>query len=293
MDSHRIMVLGAGGQLGRSLELVSGQFPDFNFLFFDRSQLDLCDEQHLVRTFERHRISACINAAAYTAVDKAETDHKAAYQVNTIGPANLAKCCLEHQIPLVHISTDYVYAANSRPLTESDSIHPLNVYAATKLEGEQLVRSILRESLILRTSWVYAPWGHNFLQTMRRLGRERAELRVVYDQVGTPTYAPDLAEAILTLLRRQLGEHPAPWGVYNYSNEGVCSWYDFAQAIIRLEGLPCKVKPILTEEYPTPATRPAYSVLHKSKIRSGFGLEIGHWYDRLQACLQEYPFMAH
>jgi dTDP-4-dehydrorhamnose reductase len=293
MDSHRIMVLGAGGQLGRSLELVSGQFPDFNFLFFDRCKLDLCDSEHLARTFERHRISACVNAAAYTAVDRAETDQEAVHRVNVLGPANLAKRCLEHQVLLVHISTDYVYAANSRPLTESDPTHPLNVYAATKLEGEQLVRSILPESLIVRTSWVYAPWGHNFLQTMRRLGRERTELRVVYDQVGTPTYAPDLAAAILTLLRRQLSEHPAPWGVYNYSNEGVCSWYDFAQAIIRLEQVPCKVYPILTEEYPTPAKRPAYSVLDKRKIRTNFGLEIDHWHDRLQACLQEYPFMAY
>lgn len=288
----QVVLLGAGGQLGRSLRYLAASAPDIQLLSFDRQQLDLCDTKSLSRLFTHHKVDACINAAAYTAVDQAELEAEKACLVNELAPANLAAICREAGAMLVHISTDYVYQSGQmRPLRETDPTAPLGVYAATKLAGDQAVLELHPlQSLVVRGSWIYAPWGHNFLQTMRRLGRERGELRVVYDQIGTPTYALDLAESLFTMLRKQASEHPAPWGVYNYSNEGVCSWFDFATAIMRLEELSCRVYPIETKDYPTPAVRPVYSVLNKAKIKTHFGLSIPHWYDSLINCLQEHPF---
>lgn len=281
-----LLITGAGGQLGRELKYLSQYYGGHTYHFLTRDSLDITDEQAIDTLIGEHDIDVVINCAAYTAVDKAEEEFALAQKINATAPGFLAKACANHQAFLIHISTDYVYHNGmDRPLVESDPCHPQSVYARTKLEGEIAARTYAAHSLILRTSWVYSTYGKNFVKTMARLGAERDQLRIVYDQVGAPTYARDLARAILQMVRDdQYRENP---GIYNFSNEGVTSWYDFALSIFTWLDLDCQVTPIRSEAYPTPAKRPAYSVLDKQLFKDTFGQSIPHWQESLWACLDE------
>jgi dTDP-4-dehydrorhamnose reductase len=279
-----ILVTGSNGQVGSELQALANTYPDFSFVFVDKDDLDIGDKNAVQAFFKAQPFDYCINCAAYTAVDKAESDTETAHLVNAIGPKNLALACQEQQTRLVQISTDYVYHNNQNtPFKETDATSPKSVYGSTKLEGESLALSNNTETLIIRTSWVYSSFGNNFVKTMIRLGNDRDQLSIIFDQIGSPTYARDLAKAILDIVQQNSGDFR---GIYHYSNEGVCSWFDFAQAIFELEGIECKTSPIETKDYPTPAKRPHFSLLNKSKIKATFALEIPYWRDSLKACLK-------
>ena len=283
---QKILVTGRNGQLGRSFQELASEYPDMDFLFADRKLLDITDESSILDLFEQHSFDYCINTAAYTAVDRAEEEVDLALLVNTEAVAYLAKACKKHGTKLIHFSTDYVYANNNRPLLETDETKPEGIYARTKLKGERVLLSILPDASIFRTSWVYADFGYNFVKTMLRLGKERTQLSVVYDQVGSPTYAPDLAKAILSILSNKTRASQLS-GIFNYSNEGVISWYDFAKAIFEISNIDCQVSPITSDQYPTAAKRPAYSVLNKHKFKETFGLDIPYWKDSLAQMLEK------
>jgi dTDP-4-dehydrorhamnose reductase len=253
--------------------------------------LDITDPAAVEAFFEKNPITHCINCAAYTAVDKAESQPEIAWKVNAAGVENLARACAHRNAPFVHISTDYVYhTEKNTPYVETDAANPQGVYAQTKLEGDHL--ALKHGGMVIRTSWVYSSFGNNFVKTMLRLGAERPSLGVVFDQIGTPTYARDLANAILTILQKaekQAVKSETLRGIYHYSNEGVTTWYDFAKAIFDHRGMTVKVNAIESKDYPTPAQRPPFSVLNKGKIKATFGLEIPHWADSLDACLKLLP----
>lgn len=284
-----ILVTGATGQVGQELQAIASHFPDFQLLCTSRTELDIADKASVQLFFEANAIHYCINCAAYTAVDKAESEPEQAYNINVKGIMNLAEACKNIGATLIHLSSDYVYHnLNCTPLKENDPTFPQSVYAQTKLDGEQAALVIWQQTMVIRTSWVYSSFGHNFVKTMLRLGKERPELRVVYDQIGAPTYARDLAKAILDIITKVEKEEvnrDLLQSIYNYSNEGVTSWYDFAKAIFEISNIDCKVTPIETKDYPTPAARPPFSILHKTKIKGAFGLEIPHWRDGLKICL--------
>lgn len=272
-----LLITGAKGQLGTELSKL---LPDA--VAADVTDLDITDRAAVEAFVKKHEIDTIVNCAAYTAVDKAEADIALAEKINILGPENLARC----GVRLIHISTDYVFDGTScRPYSENDPPHPVSVYGKTKLAGEKAVLDNARSAVIIRTAWLYSPYGSNFVKTMRRLGAEKTSLRVVCDQVGTPTYAGDLAQAIVDILPQFREGHR---GVYHFSNQGVCSWYDFATEIIRLSGLGCRVLPIETRDYPTAAARPFYSVLNKSKIISEFNVNIPHWKESLEKCLKQF-----
>lgn len=280
----KVLVSGANGQLGRELQALASEFPELTLLPVDRSVLDISDAEAIARFFEHTDFDYCINCAAYTAVDKAEQERDLAFAINAQGAANLAKTCAVKSVQLLHFSSDYVYHnQENRPLLETDVTTPQGVYAKSKLEGDVQVLAANPDALVFRTSWVYSSFGHNFVKTMLRLGAERGALRVVCDQIGAPTYARDLARMSLHLIHSGKAKEQA--GIFNYSNEGVCSWYDFAQAIFDLSGVPCKVEPIPSTAYPTPAARPHYSVLDKGKFKAAFDLEIPYWRESLRECL--------
>lgn len=284
MNAKTILVTGSNGQLGNELRVLAAEDNGGNtFLFADKEELDICDAEAVYNFTERHAVDVIINCAAYTAVDKAERDEDAAYAINAVAPGNLARAMAKRGGRLIHVSTDYVFNGEAfTPYTEECPVCPMSVYGRTKLEGEKAALSACDDTVIVRTSWLYSSFGHNFVKTMLRLGVERQELGVVFDQVGSPTYARDLAAAILAIVAKP--GHP---GIYHYANEGVTSWYDFTVAIHRLAGITtCKVRPIHTKEYPTPAKRPHYSVLDKSKIKNTFGIEIPHWADSLAQCMK-------
>lgn len=269
------LVVGANGQLGNELRLLLGDKAEY----VDRNELDITDKQAVLDFVRPEKYQAVINCAAYTAVDKAEDEPELAEKINRDGPANLALT----GVPLVHVSTDYVFdGQNCVPYTEDDRANPRSVYGVTKLAGEQAVLAVADTAVIIRTAWLYSEFGNNFVKTMRRLGAERDSLNVVFDQAGTPTYAKDLAQAIVDILP-QLS--PEVKGIYHFSNEGVCSWYDFALAIMQKSNLSCKVSPIESSQYPTKALRPSYSVLNKGKIKKTFGIEIRHWKAALDECI--------
>ena len=286
-----ILVTGAGGQLGRSLVQQAAHWPDWQFLFADRLALDIDDPQSVEAYFNTHAVDFCINAAGYTAVDRAEQEPQLARAVNVDGPKNLALNCQKHHAAFIQISTDYVYhSRQNTPFEEDDPVTPQSVYAQTKWEGENAALYHCPRTLILRTSWVYSLFGHNFLTTMLRFGKERRQLKVVYDQIGTPTFAGDLADVVYTLVDAiQSGSVPADsWtGIFNYSPEGVTSWYDFALAIFELAGNPVEVLPIRSADYPSAAVRPPFSLMSKEKIKSVFQLSIPHWKDSLRRCLDK------
>lgn len=275
-----VLVTGALGQLGQSLQFIAPHYKEVQFIFASSQDLDITDEERVTVFFEQNKIDFCINTAAYTAVDKAESDQEKAYLVNVVGPKNLAISCQKVNATLLHISTDFVFDGTANtPYLESDLTNPIGVYGQTKLDGENEVVLNCDKHYIIRTSWVYSQFGNNFMKTMLRLAQDRTELNVVSDQIGTPTNAVDLAYAILDIISNS--EQVASYGIYNFSNEGVCSWYDFAKEIFKINDLNIKVNPIPTEDYPTPAKRPKYSVLDKSKIKSTFGITIKNWQEAL------------
>ncbi len=281
-----ILVTGANGQLGSELKLLAAEAP-YQFLFTDIDELNLVDSQLVHAYFEKHKIDFCINCAAYTAVDKAEEDIKTARLINADAVKNLAEACLQHNALFLHISTDFVFdGTSSVPLRESDLPNPVNAYGITKLEGEKLALANCPTTIIIRTSWLYSSFGNNFVKTMLRLAETRSELIVIFDQVGTPTYARDLARTLICIID-QCGERNVKdlYGIYHYSNEGVASWYDFAQAIFSEVGRDILVKPVLTSGYPTPAIRPHFLVMDKGKIKDTFNLSIPHWRTSLKDCL--------
>jgi dTDP-4-dehydrorhamnose reductase len=281
----KILVTGANGQLGNELRQLEKSFPRFQMIFTDVAELDLVQLHEIESYFNTHSFDVVINCAAYTAVDKAETDITFAHILNVDAVKNLATVCKVHQTKLIHISTDYVFNGKSWiPYSESDELDPQSVYGFTKLNGERELERSGVEYMIIRTSWLYSSFGHNFVKTMLRLGREKQQLGVVFDQVGSPTFAGDLSLAILTIL--QTGKFHSSQ-IYHYSNEGACSWYDFAVEIMKLSNLPCKVYPIETKDYPLPATRPPYSVFNKAKIKQDFGIAIPHWAESLRTCIRQ------
>lgn len=280
---HNILVTGSKGQLGSEIKELSTDYP-YDFFFTDRETLDITNSHAINDFIVKNGIDVIINCAAYTAVDRAESDEINADTINHLAVKYLAQTAKERGISLIHISTDYVFdGKNHMPYIESDPTAPNGVYGATKLAGEEAMRAINpAKSIIIRTSWVYSSYGANFVKTMLRLGKEKESLGVIFDQVGTPTYARDLACAILEILPRVANENVE---IYHYSNEGVLSWYDFAKEIMRMAKLKCHINPIETKEYPTPAQRPHYSLLNKSKIKREFGITIPYWKDSLDACL--------
>lgn len=284
----KILVTGGNGQLGSELQQLAPLYAGFEFLFTDYAELPIDDEKAVFAYFREHNPSFCINCAAYTAVDKAESDQDKAMLVNGTSVGYLAKAATDSGARFIHISTDYVFDGEAtEPIEEDAPVNPLGVYGLTKLRGEQLALEYAPDAIIIRTAWVYSAYGHNFVKTMLRLMSERKELNVVSDQVGSPTYAADLAKAILDIIV-VLSQQPTLdqfRGIYHYSNDGVISWYDFAVAIRDLSGSKCDIHPIPAAAYPTPARRPAYSVLSKDKIRTVFGIRTIPWQDSLKACL--------
>ena len=280
-----ILVTGGNGQLGSSLRNISPSFPDFAFSFIDYEDLDLTKADRVNEYFNGRHIDYIINCAAFTAVDQAESQQEAAFKVNAGIPRLLGGMADLHKIRLIHISTDYVYdGTRSVPHIENETPVPSSIYAQSKLEGEKPLWDH-PSVIIIRTSWLYGEFGKNFLRTMLHLGNERKELGMVFDQTGTPTYAGDLAQALMEIISFSEKNEFIP-GIYNYSNEGVCSWYDFAREIMIKGPRNCHVKPIRTSDYPLPAKRPEYSVLDKSKIKRTFGIEIPYWKDSLSKALE-------
>ena len=281
----KIVVTGANGQLGRSIRRLSVEHRELDFIFTDIDLLDIGNRDAVLAFAETHPVDFIVNCAAYTAVDKAEEEEEQCRKINTDAVAYLGEAAQHIGARILQVSTDYVFGGDSyMPYQESDSVSPTSVYGRTKLAGEKALSAVCPDAIIVRTAWLYSEYGHNFMKTMLRLGAERPEIRVVNDQIGSPTYAGDLAEAILSLLEKERqGEQNS--GIYHYTNEGVCSWYDFAHSIIRIAGLPAKVIPIPTREYPTAAKRPAYSVLSKEKIKREYHWVIPHWEDSLRKCL--------
>lgn len=282
----KILVTGANGQLGTAIKKESSTFPDLTIFYTDIEETDICSKESVQLALKKYAPNVVVNCAAYTAVDKAEDEEDKAFALNADAPANLAEQCKLMGVKLIHISTDYVFDGKSNvPYVETDRVNPQSVYGKSKLEGEQ--RSMaLGNTMVIRTSWLYSAYGNNFMKTMLKYGKERPELRVVFDQTGTPTLANDLAYAIL-----RIAESPERLfipEIFHFSNQGVCSWYDFAYEIIKQAELTTKITPITTSDYPTKAIRPQYSVLNKQKITNLLEMEIPHWRQSLVKCLQEY-----
>jgi dTDP-4-dehydrorhamnose reductase len=282
--NSKIIVTGANGQLGSELRFLAKAFPDYEFHFFGRSELSIDNEQEVTERFAELQPVYCINCAAYTAVDKAESEIDQAFKVNGWSTGVLAKASALCGARFIHISTDYVFnGQGTRPYVEDDAVEPVNAYGASKLNGEQLAMENNPEAVIIRTSWVYSEYGANFVKTMIRLMKDRESLGVVSDQQGSPTYAADLALVIMNII------DSGSWypGIYHYSNEGIITWFDFASEIRNQIQSKCIVNPIKTEQFPTPAKRPAYSVFDTSKLKQTFGLEIPHWKDSLAVCIEK------
>ncbi len=278
-----ILVTGANGQLGREIRTLIPEIGGYNFYFTDMHELDITKLQSLRDYIELNKINFVINCAAYTSVDKAESEPELAELINRTGPANLAKISGDLDIPIIHISTDFVFdGSKGSPYLETDKTTPLSVYGKTKLDGEQEIIKTASTFAIIRTSWLYSEFGNNFVKTIIKLGNEKSELRIIADQIGTPTYARDLAEVIIDMIPKIKKNTKE---VFNYSNDGAASWYDFAVKIIELTGVKCKVLPILTSEYPTPARRPKYSVMDKTKIKNYLNIKIPLWSDSLADCI--------
>jgi len=299
-----VLVTGANGQLGQAIQSIVGNFPSIDFVFCASSELNITDKRNCETVFEKYKPNFCINAAAYTAVDKAESEPENAFAINVTGAQNLAEVCKTHDTILLHISTDFVFDAkfvdgiayydrelrlplkSEKGLTETDVPFPAGIYGLTKLQGEQAIQATYDKHFIIRTSWVYSQFANNFMKTMLRLASERDSLSVVSDQIGTPTNAVDLAEALVKIITSCQTEPVRlsgveVFGIYNFSNEGQCSWYDFAAEIFRVNNISINLQPIPSSAYPTPAKRPAYSVLDKSKIKQVFGIEIKDWKESL------------
>jgi len=282
----KALVTGSKGQLGSEIRKLSTSFPDFEFIFTDIEELDLTKPEAVESFFNQNSIDICINCAAHNAVEKAVEEPSFAFLLNTDVVDKLAKCCAKHDTLLVHFSTDYVFdGTNSVPYIETDNASPQTIYGLSKRKGEQAALANSKRAIVIRTSWLYSVHNHNFVKTILRLLSEKEQIEVVSDQVGTPTFAGDLAKTVLDILSK-IGEKPIN-EIYHYSNEGVASWYDFAVAIKEFSGLNCKVIPVETGKFPTKATRPQYSVLNKTKIKTDFGIEIPYWRDSLKLVINE------
>ena len=280
----KILVTGSKGQLGNEIQSIAKDYLDFEFLFTDIDDLDITNAEQVNEYFKLNRPDAVINCAAYTAVDKAESDIEMAYRINHLAVENLAKSASAVNALIVHVSTDYVFDGQSEvPYTESDSANPQSVYGKSKLAGEQAVNKFALKGVIIRTSWLYSAFGANFIKTILRVGSEKKELNVVFDQVGTPTYAKDLSKAILDIIPQASKQNGVE--LFNYSNEGVTNWYEFAKTIVSIAGLDCKINPILSKDYPVSAPRPNFSVLSKSKIKETYHISIPYWLDSVVDCM--------
>lgn len=281
---NHILITGCNGQLGNEMRVLAADHPRFTYYFTDVAELDITDEAAVRAYVENNAIDCVVNCAAYTAVDKAEDNAGLCDLLNRVAPGYLAEAVQSRGGGMIQVSTDYVFdGTRHTPYTEEEPTCPASVYGSTKLAGEQEVMARCTSAMVIRTAWLYSTFGNNFVKTMLRLGRERDTLGVVFDQVGTPTYARDLARAIFTALEKGI----VP-GVYHFSNEGVISWYDFTKAIHRIAGIrTCTVRPLHTDEYPAKAPRPAYSVLDKTKIKRTYGIDIPHWEEALAECMAE------
>lgn len=278
-----ILITGCNGQLGNEMQLQEKLHTEHNYFNTDVQDLDITDQKAVDEYVDKHEIDCIVNCAAYTAVDKAESNKELCTTLNTVAPSYLAAAVERRGGSMIQISTDYVFnGTNHTPYVETDTPAPDSVYGSTKLAGELGVQKFCKRTMIIRTAWLYSTFGNNFVKTMIRLGREKRELGVIFDQIGTPTYACDLAVAIMAAIEKGI----VP-GIYHFSNEGVISWYDFTKAIHRIAGITtCHVRPLHTSEYPTPANRPAYSVLDKTKIKQTYGIEIPYWEDSLKECIE-------
>lgn len=278
-----VLVTGASGQVGQALQKASQFVVGIRFVFTDSKTLNITNLENCKSIFKEFKPDFCINCAAYTAVDKAESETDLAYQINVVAVKNLAESCKEYQTTLIHLSTDFVFdGEKTTPYTETDFPNPKNVYGKTKLEAEQVIQAILENFYIIRTSWVYSEFGNNFYKTMLRLASERGFLNVVNDQIGTPTNANCLAKVIIHLIQYSASSTRPSYGIYHFSNEGICSWYDFANEIFKLNNIQTILNPVPTSSFPTPAIRPKFSVLDKSKIKTTFGIKIKSWKDALK-----------
>jgi dTDP-4-dehydrorhamnose reductase len=279
-----ILITGCNGQLGNEMQLLEKQYVQHTFYNTDVAELDITDQQAIEQFVDNNHIDGIVNCAAYTAVDKAEDNEELCQKLNAEAPAFLAHAIGRRGGWMIQVSTDYVFdGTNHTPYSEDEDTCPNSVYGKTKLVGELNVQKLCERSMIIRTAWLYSTFGNNFVKTMIRLGREKAELGVIFDQIGTPTYARDLAQVIMTAIDKGI----VP-GIYHFSNEGVVSWYDFTKAIHRLAGITtCHVRPLHTAEYPTPAARPHYSVLDKTKIKQTYGIEVPYWEESLSECVRK------
>lgn len=279
-----ILVTGANGQLGNEMQVLARENLQHTYFFTDVQELDICDEQAVYAYVSEHKIDIIVNCAAYTAVDKAEDNVELCDKLNNIAPGYLARAAQANGAAMIQVSTDYVFDGTAHiPYTEEEPTCPASVYGSTKLAGEQNVMDHCEKAMVIRTAWLYSIYGNNFVKTMIRLGQERDSLGVIFDQIGTPTYANDLAQAIFAAINKGVVR-----GIYHFSDEGVCSWYDFTIAIHRMAGIAsCKVKPLHTADYPAKAPRPHYSVLDKTKIKDTFGIEIPHWEESLKRCINQ------
>lgn len=282
-----ILVTGSYGQLGNEIRILTENEKDFKMFLTDVDTLDICDYEAVENFVSDNKIDMILNCAAYTAVDKAEDNEEICRKVNALAPFNLAKAAAKYNAGFIHISTDYVFDGTSCvPYTEDMPATGLSIYGKTKREGELKIQEILPDAVIIRTAWLYSEFGNNFVKTMIKLGKEREALNVVFDQVGTPKYALDLAKAMITVAKKMFSDGNIYGGIYHFTNEGVCSWYDFTLKIHELSGITtCKVSPIESKDYPAKAPRPSFSVLNKAKIKKTFGIEIPHWEQSLKQCL--------
>lgn len=280
-----VAVSGKNGQLGSELQQLTSQYPNYQFVFASRNELNLADETSIYTFFNLYQPQYFINCAAYTAVDRAEQHQEEAYKINAEAVGVIARCCKEFDTTLIQISTDYVFNGNgTKPYQTEDAVDPVNYYGYTKWLGEKLAVENWKKTIVIRTSWVYSEYGNNFVKTMMRLMKDRAEISVVNDQIGCPTYAADLAAAIMQILPISSEKN---YGIYHYSNEGVISWFDFAVVIKKIANYPCNIKPITSQEYPTPAKRPHYSVMDLSKIKEVFGVNTSDWGTSLGICMSK------
>ncbi len=283
---NNILVTGANGQLGNEIRKISSSCKNFNFYFTDVDELDITKLENIQTFYSENNFEYIINCAAYTNVDKAESDEINAEKINAEAVKNLSEISQKYKIPLIHISTDYVFDGESNiPYKEDDKVNPQSVYGKTKLQGEKFAKKAYK-SIIIRTAWLYSSYGNNFVKTMLRLGKERNEINVVSDQAGSPTYAADLAQAILEVIKQVTDNQGHNFsGIYHYSNEGSCTWFEFAKEIMQKANLKCKVTPVSSAEYPTPVKRPKYSLLDKAKIKNTFNVKVPFWKDSLEKCL--------
>jgi len=284
----RVLITGSNGQLGSEIKEIATKYSKLDFIFKDLPELDICNFEALQAFIMDNNINAIINCAAYTAVDKAEEDAEIAEKVNSKGVINIVNALQTVNGKLIHISTDYVFDGDHfLPYKETDPVSPIGVYGETKRAGELAVINSDIDSIVIRTSWLYSAYGNNFVKTMMRLGKEKKKLKVIFDQIGTPTFAGDLANTCLAILSNEQNRIDKAGKVYHFSNEGVASWYDFATAVMKINKLDCEVLPIETKDYPTLAKRPHYSVLNKAKIKTDFNIEIPYWRDSLDKCIEK------